>query len=319
MKLSIYTTAAIIALAAQAGCEGGTSHYSIGTGNTGGVYYPMGGALANRMSMVDPDRQYTAEVTAASVENVKRLERGQIELGMTISITVHQAYHGSPDFPEPIEDLRIVAPLWPNPVNVLVAGGSNIEGIGDLRGRRVSVGSAGSGTEQVARALLEAHGITYADIQPFYLGFSESSSALRDGSIAAAFLEVAYPAAAVLEATTTGNIRLLPVAGPAVDDLIREWPVFYQTTIPAGSYPGVTEDIPTIAELNWIVAREQLEGDVVKHLLNIIHHDRDWLVQVNDVASQIDIETLRRAPIPLHPAAIEWMEENLGGASVGSR
>jgi uncharacterized protein len=157
--------------------------------------------------------------------------------------------------------------------------------------------------------------MSYADITQFYLGFTEASSALRDGSIAAAFLEVAYPAAAVLEATTTGNIRLLPIQGPQVDRLLEEWPVFFATEHPANAYPGVTDAIPTIAELNWIIAREDLEDDVVRMILDILHTDRDWLVQVTDNARQIDLQEMRRSPVPLHPAAAAWMEENLEGAA----
>ena len=289
------------------------SHLSIGTGNTGGIYYPFGGALASRLSSEFPDRQFTAEVTAASVENVKRLAQDQIDLGFTISITAFQAYNGSADFPERVENLRIVAPLWPNPVNVLVGGNSDIESLNDLRGERVSVGSGGSGTEQVARELLEAHGMTYEDIQPFYLGFTETSAAIRDGSISAGFLEVAYPASAVLEATTTGNVRILPLQGPELQGFLAEWPVFFETVIPAGSYPGVTEEIPTIAELNWIVAREDLDGEIVRRILDLLQEEREQMMQVNPVVEQIDLQELRRAPIPLHPAAEAWVAERLTG------
>lgn len=303
----------LLAAFSLTGCEAPASgsHLSIGTGNTGGIYYPFGGALASRLSAEFPDRQFTAEVTAASVENVRRLAQEQIDLGFAISLTAEQAYNGSADFPEPIQNLRIVAPLWPNPVNVLVAGNSDIETLADLRGQRVSVGSGGSGTEQVARELLGAYGMTYEDIQPFYLGFTETSSAIRDGSIAAGFLEVAYPASAVLEATTTGNVELLPLAGPEIDALLSERPVFFATTIPAGSYPGVDEDIPTVAELNWIVAREDLDGEVVRRILDLLQDEREQLMQVNPVVGQIDLAELRRAPIPLHPAAAAWAEENL--------
>jgi uncharacterized protein len=299
-----------VALLTLAGCEGGgRSHLSIGTGNTGGVYYPFGGALASRLSAVDPDRQYTAEVTAASVENVKRLAQRQIEIGMAISITAHQAYHGSADFPDAMGDLRIIAPLWPNPLNFLVTGNSGINTIEDLRGKRVAVGSAGSGTEQVVRALLATHGITYSDFTQFYLGFTEASSALRDGSVHAAFMEVAYPASAVLEATTTGNVRLLPLAGAGVGRLMDEWPVFFTTTIPAGSYPGVTSDVQTIAELNWILAREDLDPQIVRYILDILEDERDWLIQVTENARQIDLAELERAPIPVHAAALAWLAE----------
>lgn len=307
-------------LAAQPGCEGSGagSFMSIGTGGTGGIYYPVGGALASRMSERLPDRRFTAEVTAASVENVQRLRQEQIDIGMAITITIHGAYNGSPDVPEPFEDLRIVAPLWPNPLNILIPGDSDITGIEDLRGRRVSVGAPGSGTEQVARAVLAAHGMTYDDISERFLSFSESSAAVRDGSIAAAFLEVAFPAAAVMEATTTGEARLLPVEGPEIDQLLEERPYFRRMTIPAGAYRGVDEDVPTIAELNWVIARESLEDEVVRAVLDVLREDRDRLVEVNEIVRQIDLEALRNAPIPLHPAAAAWMEEHLDGDGTGA-
>lgn len=309
----VLATAGLVA--AQPGCEGSgaNSFMSLGTGGTGGIYYPVGGALASRMSERLPDRRFTAEVTAASVENVQRLRQEQIDVGMAITITIHGAYHGSPDVPEPFEQLRIVAPLWPNPLNILIPGDSDITGIQDLRGRRVSVGAPGSGTEQVARAVLAAYGMTYDDISERFLSFSESSAAVRDGSIAAAFLEVAFPAAAVMEATTTGEARLLPVEGPEIDQLLEERPYFRRMTIPAGAYRGVDEDVPTIAELNWVIARESLDDEVVRTVLDVLREDRDQLVEVNEIVRQIDLEALQNAPIPLHPAAAAWMEEHLDG------
>lgn len=305
--------ASLVCCSPLLGCDAPAtaSYLSIGTGNTGGIYYPFGGALASRLTAIFPDRQFTAEVTAASVENVKRLERNQIDVGFAISLTVFQAYNGSPDFPAPMRNLRIVAPLWPNPLNVLVGGSSPIRGVADLQGRRVAVGSAGSGTEQVARELLEAWGIIYEEIQPFYLGFTEASAAIRDGSVSAAFLEVAYPAAAVLEATTTGNVRLLPIEGPQLQSFLEEWPVFFATNIPAGSYPGVDTDIPTIAELNWVIAREDLDPEIVTAILDILKQERERMILVSPVVEQIDLEELRRAPIPLHSATAAWVAENL--------
>jgi len=133
---------------------------SLGTGGTGGVYYPLGGALASRLSLSDSTRQFTAEVTGGSVENVNRIIAGQIDLGFSLGVTAFQAYHGSDDFPTPAEGLRIVAPLYANVTHVLVTGSSRARTIADFRGQRVSVGSAGSGTEQVSKQLLALHGLT---------------------------------------------------------------------------------------------------------------------------------------------------------------
>lgn len=311
MKRSFLVLMAALLLPFQGACEGGGTYMSIGTGGTGGIYYPVGGALANRLSNRFVDRQFTAEVSAASVENVTRLRQDQIDVGMAITITVHGAYEGGPDVDEPFRDLRIVAPLWPNPVNLMVPGDSDVESLADVEGRRIAVGAPGSGTEQVSRALLGAYGMTYDDVEERFLSFSESSAAIRDRSISAAILEVAYPAAAVMEATTAGDARLLPLEGPEIDTLLEERPYFFRTTIPARAYRGVEEDVPTIAELNWVIAKESLDGEVVRAILDILQEEREALIEVNEVVRQIDLQRLRSPPIPLHPAAREWVEENL--------
>jgi TRAP transporter TAXI family solute receptor len=169
------------------------------------------------------------------------------------------------------------------------------------------VGAAGSGTEEVSRQLLGAYGLGYDDVEARFLTFSETAASLRDGAIDAAIISVGYPAAAVLEATTTGGARLLPVEPQRLGHLQERYPYYLPGRIPAGAYPGVEEEIPTVAMMNWIVSREELEGDVVRLLLDILRDDLASLEQVHEMAGQIDLASLERTPIPLHPAAEEWL------------
>jgi TRAP transporter TAXI family solute receptor len=267
----------------------------------------LGGAIASRLSVRDTLRQYTAEVTGGAVENVNRLREGQIELGFALSVTAYEAYNGGQDRVAPFEDLRIAAPLYPNLVHVLVPRGSTAGSLEDLAGARISVGAAGSGTEQVARQVLEAYGLTYDDVEARYLTFSESASSLRDGAVDAAIISVGHPAAAVLEATTTGGARLLPVDVEHVEMLRSRYPYYSSGTIPSGAYPGVERDISTVAMMNWVVAREGLDGEVVRTLLDILRDDRRALQQVHEMAGQIDLTSLEEAPIPLHSEAERWL------------
>ena len=290
------------------GCGDGQQFLSLGTAGTGGIYYPLGGSLASRMSLADPVRQYTAEVSGGSVENINRLADGQMDLGMVLAVTAYQAHFGSGGM-EPVPGLRIVAPLYPNLTHVMVPRNSTDVGIGDLGGKKVSVGPPGSGTEQMARHLLAAHGLTYDDLEPRYLSFSESSSALRDGAIDAAVISVGYPAAAVLEATTIAGVRLLPVDPEVVTSMREEHPYYTVAEIPAGAYPGVEETLKTVAVHNWIVAMDTLDDEVVEILLNILANDRASLEQVHDMAAQIDLARLSSAPIPLHDATQRWVAE----------
>lgn len=309
--------AALLTLATAAcGGESGSARrfLSIGTAGTGGVYYPLGGALASRLSVADSRHRYTAEVTGGSVENVNRIATGEMDLGFAMAITVYEGYHGGQDFPRPLAMLRIVAPLYANVTHVLVPRRSAVRSPADLRGRRVSVGSPGSGTEQLARQLLEAYGIAYGDVHVRYLSFRESADALRDGALDAAIFSVGYPASAVLEATTTGDARLVPLDSAAVARLVGQYPYYSAGVIPAGAYPRLDRDLPTLAVMNWIVGTETLDSSVVRHLLRMLRDERDALIRVNEIARQIDLDALRRAPIPLHAAADQWLAEQRGGS-----
>ena len=304
---------AFVTTACSSGADGGSSRFlSLGTAGTGGIYYPLGGAIASRLSIADPAHQYTAEVTGGSVENVNRVVSGEMDLGFSMATTVYEAYHGGKDYDAPLESLRIAAPLYANVTHILVSGRSGLESVSEFTGRRVSVGSPGSGTEQLARHVLEAHGVSYEDISVRYLSFRESADALKDGAIDAAIISVGYPAAAVLEATTTGDTRLLSIDAETRARLVEQYPYYAHGVIPPGTYPAAAEEIETIAVMNWLVATELLDASVVRHLLGILRDQRAELAQVNAIADQIDMSALESAPIPLHPEAARWLAEQGG-------
>lgn len=289
------------------GGPGGQEFLSLGTAGTGGIYYPLGGAMTSLLSVEDTLRQYTAEVTGGSVENVNRLREGQIDLGFALAVSISEAFHGGEDYGEAFESLRVVAPLYPNMVHVLVPRGSTATSLGDLAGARISVGAAGSGTEEVARQLLGVYGMDYDDVEARFLTFSESAASLRDEAIDAAIISVGFPAAAVLEATTTGGARLLSFEADRVEALQERYPYYSPGRIPVGAYPGIESDVATVAMMNWIVAGEELDDDVVMQLLDILRDRKETLEQVHEMASQIQVSALEDAPIPLHPATERWM------------
>jgi hypothetical protein len=280
---------------------------SIGTAGTGGVYYPLGGALASRLSALDSTRTFTAEVTGGAVENINRVLRGEIDIGFVISTSALEAYQAG------AEGLRIIAPLYPNLTHLLVPARSPVVSLEELRGRRISVGSGGSGTEQVARHMLEAYGLDSTAYVARYLSFSESAAALADNAIDGAILSVGFPASAVLEALTTGAARLLAIDSAHARTLAERHPYYQPSTIPAGAYPGQSQPIATVATMNWLVARADLDGEVVRSVLNLLRDDRETLRRSVEIAGQIDMGRLTEAPIPLHDATRAWLEERRNG------
>jgi TRAP transporter TAXI family solute receptor len=307
---------ALVFLLAGCGDGGGgrREFLSIGTAGTGGIYYPLGGAIASRLSVADPGRQYTAEVTGGSVENMNRIANGAMDIGFSMATTVYEAFHGGAGFDQPLSNLRIIAPLYANVVHVVVPDNSTDTSVGDFRGKRVSVGAPGSGTEQLARQLLLAYEITYDDADIRYLSFRESVNALRDGAIDAAIICVGYPASSVLEVTTTGVAQLLPVDSAHIAIMSETYPYYAAGVIPVGTYPRMGADVETVAVLNWLVARDDLDATVVTNLLNVLDNDLEELVRVNAMAEQIRLDALGDAPVPLHDAARVWLE---GGGGEG--
>ncbi len=195
-------------------------------------------------------------------------------------------------------------------MHVVVPDNSSAISVADFRGRRVSVGSPGSGTEQLAKQLLLAYGITYEDAGIRYLSFRESVNALRDGAIDGAIICVGYPASSVLEVTTTGVARLLPVDSVHAAIMSDTYPYYAAGSIPQGTYPRMDSDVQTVAVMNWLVAADSLDGAVVNRLLDVLRDEREDLIRVNPMAEQINLALLRQAPIPLHSAALAWLESS---------
>jgi TRAP transporter TAXI family solute receptor len=157
----------------------------------------------------------------------------------------------------------------------------------------------------------------YEEVDARYLTFSESAASLRDEAIDGAIISVGFPAAAVLEATTTGGARLLSFEADRVAVLQERYPYYSPGGIPVGVYPGAQEEVATVAMMNWIVADETLDDDVVIRLLDILRDRKESLEQVHEMASQIQVSALEEAPIPLHPATERWMADRAGTEEPG--
>jgi TRAP transporter TAXI family solute receptor len=158
----------------------------------------------------------------------------------------------------------------------------------------------------LSRQLLAAHDLTYDDVDEQFLSFGEAAAALKDRAIDAALISVGFPASSVLDATTTGGIELLPLSPEVIARMIEEYPYYLPGELPADAYPGVDEPIKTLAVMNWVVALEALDDDVVDHLLSVLSEEQQALIQVHPQAAQIDLNTLDSSPIPLHPAVEAW-------------
>src|SRR5262249_12121710 len=218
---------------------------SIGTGGTGGVYYPLGGAVANVLSKNLPNVQATAEVTGGSVDNLKLIGAGKSELGFTMADAALDALKGEDKFKSGKIPLQTLLVVYPNRMHVVTVEGTGIEKMSDLKGKRVSTGSPGSATEVMAFRAIEAAGLDKdKDMKRERLGAAESVNAIKDRKIDAFFWVGGVPTAAVTDLAATPGIKMKLVDhGDLAEKMNAKYGKLYSPSkIKAGSYPGYDKD-----------------------------------------------------------------------------
>ncbi|MFP4275164.1 MAG: TAXI family TRAP transporter solute-binding subunit [Paracoccaceae bacterium] len=297
---------------------GSTAHaqdLSIATGGTGGTYYPYGGGLAEVIGRHVEGASATAEVTGASVENMALIARMDSDLAIALADTVLASYEGTDQFEGRQVDARALASIYPNAVQIVTLADSGITSLADLKGKRVSVGAPGSGTEVNAETILNANGITYDDIDEQRLNFNETADALRDGDIDAGFWSVGPPTSSIMNLAATRDIALVPLTEEEVAAAQEAEPVFASYTLRADLYEGVDVDVPTIAVPNVLVVNAEMDEDLAYNITKAMFDNVDELIAVHPAANDTTVEfSLGATPIPMHPGALRYYEET--GAEV---
>ena len=315
---------ALLAPTALAGCEsprelarqyGGKQRLSVATGGTGGVYYPYGGGVAKIISETIPKVEATAEVTSGSVDNLKFIGRGNSDVAFTLADTLHDAYHGTGTFEKfgkvPAEALAV---LYTNYTHVVTLADKGINRIADLRGRVVSTGSAGSGTETIAFRVLEAAGIDpMSGIARQALGAGPSVDALKDGKIEAFFWSGGVPTGSVLDlANTPGRtMKLLPNDDilPALQQKYSPQ-LYYPIVVPKTAYSGMESDVLVVGVANVLVVDERMSDQLAYEITKVLFDKQPELVAIHSEAKNLTLETaIVGSPVPFHPGAIQFYQE----------
>lgn len=291
---------------------------SIATGGTGGVYYPYGGGLAELLSDELEGYGFTAEVTAASVDNMLLIDSGDVDLAFVLSDSAYDASQGADPFEEPV-DARSLVTLYNNFTQIVVDPGAGIETVADLAGKTVSTGSPGSGTEVIALRLLEVAGVTPDDFQQERLGASESAGAFKDGRIDAFFWSGGLPTSAITDVGATPNVSYALLShGEYLDGMREQFGEFYDVaTIPAETYPGQDEDVESIVVPNVLVAHADMDEQLAYDIVRVMFEHRDHLVAVHAAANELSLGTaMSSQALEYHPGAVRYFEEQ--GAGTGA-
>jgi len=289
------------------------SRISITTGGTGGVYYPLGGGMANILSKYIPGLQATAEVTGGSVDNLKLIGAGKSEVAFSMVDTAWDAAQGVDKFKDAKVNARTLMVLYPNRMHVVTVDGTGITKLSDLKGKRVSTGSAGSGTEIMATRILEAVGIDpKKDLKVERLGAAESVNAIKDRKIDAFFWVGGVPTAAVtdLAATPGTRVRLLDHS-EALDAMNRKYgPLYVKGIIAPSSYQGMDKPVENIDVWNILVTSDKMSDQMAYDIVKTLMEKKPELVAVHKEAQNIDLKYQKiGSPIPYHPGAKKYFEE----------
>jgi TRAP transporter TAXI family solute receptor len=312
-------TASLAALMCLAACSGPSSspvtqRLSIATGGTGGVFYPYGGGIAKVISESLPGVEATAEVTAASVDNLKFLKQGTSDIAFTMADTAQDALLGKEGFESVgAVPVRTLAVLYSSYVHLVTLDGSGIARVQDLKGRTISTGAAGSGTTVLAHRILQAAGLDpRKDIRSQSLGVAQSVDALKDGKIDAFFWNAGLPTASILDLVNTPGIqaRFIPTDGivPRLHDSYGA-ELYYPAVIPKGTYK-TNPDVAVVAVANLLVVSESMSESLAHDITRLLFEKQNELAAIHPQARELAIETaLKGSPVPFHPGAIRYYQD----------
>ncbi len=311
-RLSLSLLLALVVGALGVGPAAAQDRLSIATGGTGGVYYPYGGAMANVLSDNIEGIEVTAEVTAASVDNMLFIESRDADIAFTLGDTAYDAVQGNAPFMAAVPAVAL-ATLYNNYTHIVTTTDGGINSVADLRDKRVSTGAPGSGTEVIANRILAAAGLDPEnDIEREQLGAAESADAVKDGQLDAFFWSGGLPTAAITDLGATPNVglKLLPSA-EYVEQLAAEYGAFYSVaTIPASTYTGQDEAVDVIVVPNLLVVHAEMDEQLAYEIVRVIFEQRDQLILAHPEANNLTLENATvNSPIAYHPGAIRYFQE----------
>jgi hypothetical protein len=311
LKTLCLALAAGMALATGAALAQQAQFINILTGGQSGVYYPLGVALSQIFGKAIPNARSTAQVTKASAENLNLLQAGRGELAFALGDAVSDAWKGDAEagFKTKLDRLRGFSATYNNYIQIVASADSGIKTLADLKGKRVSVGAAKSGTELNARAILKAAGLSYADLGKVeYLPFGESVELMKNRQLDATLQSAGLGVASIRDLATAVKIVVVPVP-PEVVAKVGD-PAYQTAVIPANTYTGQTADVPTAAIPNFLVTHAGVPDALVYQMVKAMYDNLDTLRAAHNAAKAIQRENaVKGMPIPLHPGAEKYYRE----------
>lgn len=304
------TEAAAPAETAAPAASGNAQTLKMGTGGTTGTYYAYGGVIANVLNSKSTNFQLNVQSTGASKANIFLIDDGEADVALVQNDVMDYASKGTDLFAEDgaVTTFSTGAALYAEVCQIISSG--DIKSVADLKGKRISVGDAGSGVEFNARQILEAYDITFDDIEVNNLSFGDSADALKDGKIDAFFCTAGAPTTAISELSTTNSMNLLGIDDEHAKKLQDKFAFYTQYTVPGGTYKGVDSDVVTVAVKATLIVSDKLSEDVVYELVKGIFENKAEIVSGHAKGAELDPQyAVDGISVKFHPGAEKYFKE----------
>ena len=309
--LMIVTSIALLSIFAGCSKKAAQKDFILATGGTSGTYYPFGGAMAQVWNDGIEGMTVTAQATGASAENLRLIGKSEAEFAIVQNDVMDYAYQGIDLFEgEKVPNLATIGTLYPEVVQIAVSKDSGIKSIADFKGKRISVGAAGSGVEFNAKQVLEGYGLTFNDIKKSNLSFKESADGIQNGTLDGCFIVAGVPNAALQELAFTAGLELIPVDTPTAKKIAGRYSFYTIETIPGGTYKGTDKDVQALAIKATLAVSAKLDEDTVYDMTKCLFENLDKLGASHAKGKEVSIaQAVTGVSVPFHPGAVRYFKE----------
>lgn len=310
MTRHFWLTSVMCAAVALGAGSAAAENLRLMTGPQGGSWYPMGGAIKNVVEAAVPDTSLQV-LPGAGIANVKAIDAGKADIAFANSVSTVDAINGNPPFDEAVTNVCHLATLYPQYFQVVTTANTGIESLDQLKGRKVTTQPAGNTAEAITAHMVQAAGLTYDDLGGVdFVSYNDSVALLKDGNSEVFTLGTTVPASAIMDLASARDIRLLEIDDEMLAEMKEMNPGYQRIEIPAGSYPGQDEAVPTIGYATHLVVRCDLPDETVTGVLEQIVENQQDLASVASAIGQTTLEQMGAdIGVPFHPAAEQFFKD----------
>lgn len=306
---SLVLAGALILAAATAFAD--AKRLTLATGGTSGVYFPLGGAIGQVLtSKSNGALAITAQATGASGENMRLVEAGDVDFAIVQNDVADSAFNGKAPFRAKLEDVRAIARLYPEYLHVVASKDSGVTKLEDFKGKKVSVGARGSGNEVNCRQIFGFYGLDYKNVEPIFLPYGETADQFKDRQLDGFVFTIGTPNPAIQDITTAQEVVFVPLDGAKADEIVAKFPYLVKDAIPAKTYKGQENAVPTLSVQAILVANKNMPDDVAYTLTKTLFENLGDVAKAHNKGAEISLQhAADGVTIPFHPGAAKYLKE----------